>query len=88
MYTVHFTQLTDGRSSSGSLIYTRYIRSYSKSSIEGRPDSHASGFRACVSGLALRKADGEEIVQWPLRGSATQNDLVPAGYGQLGWQPA
>ena len=51
VYTVHCTQLTDGRSSNkcGSLIYTRYVRSYAKSCLKGRPDSHASGFTAKYS---------------------------------------
>ena len=35
-------------------------------------------FRPGVSDLALRKADGDETVQWPPWRSATQNDLVPA----------
>jgi hypothetical protein len=31
-----------------------------------------------VCGLALRKADGDDTVQWPLWRSATRNDPVPA----------
>ena len=43
LYTVY-----DGRSFNkcGGLIYTRYIRSYAKSSLEGPPYSRVSGFRA------------------------------------------
>ena len=33
---------------------------------------------AVVCGLALRKADGDDTVQWPQRRSATRNDSVPA----------
>ena len=51
VYTVHCTQFTDGRSFNkcGGLIYTRFIRFYVESSLEGRHDSRASGFRAGYS---------------------------------------
>ena len=31
-----------------------------------------------LCGLALRKADGDETVQWPPWRSATRNDVAPA----------
>ena len=34
--------------------------------------------RSVVCGLALRKADGDDTVQWPPRRSATRNNPVPA----------
>ena len=36
-----------------------------------------------MSGLALRKADGDETVQWPPRRSATRNEPVLAAQSGL-----
>ena len=41
------------------------------------------GSLAVVSGLALRKADGDETVQWPPRRSATRNEPVLAAQSGL-----